>query len=53
MKYQVLFSLKNNEKVYMKVVCCSLEWWAKGYCHISDIVYGIILDWLFRSADNI
>ena len=24
MKYQVLFSLKNNEKVFMNVVCCSM-----------------------------
>ena len=23
LKYQVLFSLKNNEKVFMNVVCCS------------------------------
>ena len=23
MKYQVSFSLKNNEKVFMNVVCCS------------------------------
>ena len=23
MKYQVLFSLKNNEKVFINVVCCS------------------------------
>ena len=26
MKYQVLFSLKNNEKVFMVVVCCSCDW---------------------------
>ena len=25
MKYQVLFSLKNNEKVFMNVVCCSRD----------------------------
>ena len=25
MKYQVLFSLKNNEKVFMNVVCCTLS----------------------------
>ena len=24
MKYQVLFSLKNNGKVFINVVCCSL-----------------------------
>ena len=26
MKYQVLFSLKNNENVIMNVVCCSRDW---------------------------
>ena len=26
MKYQVLFSLKNNEKVFINVVCCSRDW---------------------------
>ena len=31
MKYQVLFSLKNNEKVFINVVCCSLDWLFKGY----------------------
>ena len=25
MKYQVLFSLKNNE-IFMNVVCCSCDW---------------------------
>ena len=30
MKYQVLFSLKNNEKVYMNVICCSRGWCLKG-----------------------
>ena len=31
MKYQVLFSLKNNEKVFINVVCCSRDWRFKGY----------------------
>ena len=31
MKYQVLFSLKNNEKVFINVVCCSRNWHFKGY----------------------
>ena len=31
MKYQVLFSLKNNEEIFMKVVCCSCDWPFKGY----------------------
>ena len=26
MDYQVLFSLKNNEKVFTNVVCCSRDW---------------------------
>ena len=30
MKYKVLFSLKNNEKVFMNVVCCSRDWHFKG-----------------------
>ena len=30
MKYQVLFSLKNNEKVFINVVCCSRDWPFKG-----------------------
>ena len=30
MKYQVLFSLKNNEKVFINVVCCSRDWQFKG-----------------------
>ena len=30
MKYQVLFSLKNNEKVFINVVCCSRDWRFKG-----------------------
>ena len=31
MKYQVLFSLKNNEKLFKSVVCCSRRWRLKGY----------------------
>ena len=30
MKYQVLFSLKNNEKVFINVACCSRDWRFKG-----------------------
>ena len=26
MKYQVLFSLKNNEKVFINVICCRHDW---------------------------
>ena len=31
MKYKVLFTLKNNEKVFMNVVCCSRDWRFEGY----------------------
>ena len=34
MKYQVLFSLKNNEKIFMNVVCCSRDWPLKGSIHV-------------------
>ena len=30
LKHQVLFSLKNNEKIIMNVVCCSHDWRLKG-----------------------
>ena len=30
MKYQVLFSLESNEKVYMNVICCSCDGRFKG-----------------------
>ena len=30
LKDQVLFSLKNNEKIFMNVVCCSRDWRFKG-----------------------
>ena len=30
MKRQVLFSLKNNEKIFMNVICCSHDWPFKG-----------------------
>ena len=26
MNHQVLFSLKNNEKIFMNVVCCNRDW---------------------------
>ena len=26
MEYQVLFSVKNNEKVFINAVCCSQDW---------------------------
>ena len=30
LKHQVLFSLKNNEKMFINVVCCSRDWRCKG-----------------------
>ena len=30
LKHQVLFSLKNNEKICINVVCCSRDWRFKG-----------------------
>ena len=30
MKYQVLFSLKDNENLFINVVCCSRDWHFKG-----------------------
>ena len=30
MKHQVIFSLKNNEKLPMNVVCCSRDWCIMG-----------------------
>ena len=30
MKYQILFSMKNNEKLFMNVVCCSCDWRFEG-----------------------
>ena len=30
LKHQVLFSLKNNDKLFMNVVCCSRDWRFKG-----------------------
>ena len=30
MKYEVLFSLKKKEKVFINVVCCSRDWRFKG-----------------------
>ena len=30
MKHQALFSLKNYEKVFMNVVCCSRDWRLQG-----------------------
>ena len=34
LKHQVLLSLKNNEKIFVNVVCCSHDWHFKGLTHI-------------------
>ena len=40
MKYQVLFSLKNNAEIFMNVVCCSCDWpfKVKLPCTLSAII---------------
>ena len=38
MKHQVLFSLKNNEKVFINVVCCSRDWCLKGYVEDENVL---------------
>ena len=35
MKYQVLFSLKNNEEIFMNDVCCSCDCHFKGLYHLN------------------
>ena len=45
MKYQVLFSLKNNEKVFINAVCCSRDWPFKGQIKRNS---HRILNFLFR-----
>ena len=50
MKYQVLFSLKNNKKVFMNVVCWSCDWHFKGYWNkphfLASQMYQIISEYL-------
>ena len=36
MKYQVLFSLQNNEKVFMNVICCIWDWPFKGKLAVEE-----------------
>ena len=36
MKYQALFSLKNNEKVFVNVVCCSRDCWRLRVNNVSS-----------------
>ena len=37
MKYHVLFSLKNNKKVFMNVVCCSRDKGFKGLRRVDFV----------------
>ena len=46
MKYQVLFSQKNNEKVFINVVCCSPDWPFKGLFSVST-ANNLLASWLF------
>ena len=39
MKHQVPFSLKNNEKIFMNVFCCSRDWRFKGLELIEHEIY--------------
>ena len=39
MKYQVLFSMKNNEKVFMNVVCCSRDLSFKGLYSMAEVMF--------------
>ena len=39
MKYQVLFSLKNNEEVFLNVVCCSRDWRFKDQNYVKQRQY--------------
>ena len=43
MKHQVLFSLKNNEKVLIHVVCCSRDWRFKGKKCVNLLYWNIFL----------
>ena len=49
MKYQVLFSLKNNEKVFMNVVCCSRDWRFKGK---HQIIKSASNFWIINSSEQ-
>ena len=48
MKYQVLFSLKNNEKVFMNVVCCSRDRRFKGKTESYEVCRLIVTNEMQR-----
>ena len=43
MTYQVLFSLKNNDTVFINVVCCSHDWRFKGLNIVMIFYNGVIV----------
>ena len=49
MKYQVLSSLKNNEKLFKTVVCCSRDWRLKGKPYYWKS-YGILVPQLTENV---
>ena len=42
MKYQVLFSLKKNENVFMNVVCCSHDCSRRNIKFLGLVFYGLV-----------
>ena len=47
MKYQVLFSLKNNEKIFKTVVCCSRDW------HLRVKITELQIRWCFGDDSEV
>ena len=51
MKYKVLFSVKDNEKVFIHAVCCSRDWRFKGKEFVTGINninnFNMYFDWIF------
>ena len=52
MKYQVLISLKNNEKIFMNVVCSSRNWRFKGYCKRIELLQIIQHDFFYKKFNK-
>ena len=44
LKHQVLFSLKNNEEIFMNVVCCSRDWRFKAWNSLKLMPFNVILN---------
>ena len=38
MKYQVLFSPRNTEKIFKTAVCCSSDWGLRGYKQTAPFI---------------